>query len=193
MYQEGEQVAKSDAAQQVRTAVIRLALMHIAYARTLVNELGPERGKELIIKAIMEYGRLVGERIREGHQDLPDYGLHDKYSYAGKEYFDRRERPEPANGKLDFSQYAVFGCVLAKIFAEYGEEDLGSLYCYVDPAKTMSSNPTQKMIHTACELLGDTHCAFDIVPTTPKEREEFVAKDPDWKTVDPILLKGNTK
>ena len=84
--------------------------------------------------------------------------------------------------------YKVYGCVLSKIFLEYDEPELGALYCYVDAAKSMAVNPDCKLIHTACEVCGDEFCAFDSVPTTEEERNDFQNQDPSWKKTDSILL-----
>ena len=183
-----EKVPLDEAMAQVRTVGIRLALMHLAYARTIVQEHGLEKGRDLIIKAMMAYGKLVGERNKAGHQDLPWYGFHDKYMYKDKTYLDTRE--EPADD-FDHAFLKVYGCILAKTFLEYGEPELGALYCYVDPAKSMADNPECKLIHTACEVCGDEFCAFDSVPTTEEERADFQNQDPRWKRTDSILLGGN--
>jgi hypothetical protein len=70
---------------------------------------------------------------------------------------------------------------------EYGEEDIGSLYCLIDAAKTMFTDPTQKLIHTRCLTVGDDCCEFATVPTTERDREAFFADDEDWSHVDPRL------
>jgi hypothetical protein len=159
--------------------------MHLAYARVLVRELGEENGKDAIIKAMMEYGKLVGQRKKAGKQDLPWYGFHDKYVYQEEEFVDTRDQPSK---DFDFSLYKVFGCILAKTFVEYGEPELGALYCYVDAAKSMAADPTSKLIHTACEVCGDEFCAFDYIPATEEERTDFEEQNPKWKKVDIILL-----
>ena len=56
MTDKDEVVTREDAIKQVETAVTRIALIHLGYAKTLVEELGEEKGKELIIKSMMEYG-----------------------------------------------------------------------------------------------------------------------------------------
>ena len=182
-------VTLKDAIEQVETAVTRIALIHLGFAKTLVEELGEEKGKELIIKSMMEYGKLVGIQTGKGRQDLPHYGLHDKYLYDDHEFIDTRKGPVPRDKNFDFNRYRVYGCMLSKIFRELGEEELGRLYCYVDSAKSMAVDPSRKLIHTACEPLGDDCCRFDMVPTTEKEREDFKNKRVDWKAVDPILDK----
>jgi hypothetical protein len=187
-----EVVTLKDAIEQVKTAVTRIALIHLGFSKTLVEELGEKKGKELIIKSMIEYGKLVGKQTGKGRQDLPYYGLHDKYLYDDHEFIDTRKSPVVRGKDFDFTRYRVYGCMLAKIFRELGEEDLGRLYCYVDSAKSMATDPSHKLIHTACEPIGDDCCRFDLVPTTEKEREDFTNKTEDWKEVDPILVKGSS-
>ena len=131
-------VPVEEAAAQVKVVATRLALMHIAYARTLVEELGEDKAKETVIKAMMEYGRMVGERNQAGEQDLPFYGLHEKYSYKKEEFQDTRDLPAEETGEMDWDAFKVYGCVLSEVFQEYGEMELGRLYCFVDAAKTMA-------------------------------------------------------
>lgn len=180
-----KKVSLEEAMEQVGTVGARLGLLHLAYARILVNEFGREKGRDLIIKAMMEYGKLVGKRNDSGRQDLPWYGFHDKYVYKDDEFLDMREQPTE---DFDFSSFKVFGCVLAKTFLEFGEPELGALYCYVDAAKSMAQNPSVKLIHTSCEVCGDEFCAFDILPTTEEEQADFEKNNVRWKNVDPILL-----
>jgi len=163
-----ETVSLGEAKREVETAITRLALLHLSFSKTIVDEFGEEKGKELIVKSILEYGRRVGERIRRGLPDLPKYGVH--------------------GGSKDGR---IYDCVLAKIFREFGEQKVGCLYCYVDPAKTMAVNPERKIIHTTCAACGDDCCTFKEMPTTEKERQGFISKDKDWKYVDPRLAKDD--
>jgi len=167
MVKEVKKVSFTDAKTQVEVAVARIALLHLAFSRTLVKELGQEKGKELILKSIMEYGKMIGERTIQRKQDLPKYGVHEK-----------------------FEGERVYGCILAKIFHEYKEEDLGCLYCYVDAAKSMTVNPKRKLIHKECDACGDDYCVFESIPTTEKEQIQFTEKDIGWKHVDPRLAEG---
>ena len=167
---DSEMVTLEDAKTQVRVTVQRLALLHLAYTKTLVKEFGEEKGKQLILNAIKEYGLKIAERTKNGSQSLPKYGFHQKHE-GDKTY----------------------GCELALLLLEYGEEELGKLYCYVDPAKSMGADPNTKMIHTKCLFTGDSYCSFETVPTTEKEREDFFGKHKDWSYLDPILIKGERK
>ena len=184
-------VPLNDAIKQVRVMGVRLALIHLAFSRVLVETLGERKGKEAVLKAMMEYGRMVGERNRAGQQDLPFYGIQEKCIYDGEEFVDKRQRPGGAGEAFDFSRYRVEGCILAKVFEECGEKELGCLYCYVDAAKSMACDPARKIVHTACEGVGDGYCGFKVVPTTEKERKDFESRDIAWKEVDSILAKGS--
>ena len=191
MEKKDKMVPLREAMEQVRVTGRRLALMHLAFSRILVEELGEEKGKKAIIRAMMEYGRMVGEKNKAGQQDLPFYGLHDKYTYGDKEFLDTREKSNIAGKDFDFSRYRIHGCVLAETFLEYGEKELGCLYCYVDAAKSMACDPAKKIVHTACEGVGDGYCGFKVAPTTEKERKDFESRDIAWKEVDSILAKGS--
>lgn len=184
-------VSIEEAANQVKVVAIRLALMHLSYAKTLVEELGKDKAKKIILKSIMEYGKMVGERIKDGEQDLPHYGLHDSCSYKGAESLDARDITPGQTENMDWDAFKVHGCVLSQIFKEYEEEELGRLYCYVDAAKSMAADPSQKLIHTACEVCGDDYCAFNSLPATEEEFQMFDNKDLNWKNVDPMLNKSN--
>jgi hypothetical protein len=156
-------VPLKEAEHEVKVVTQRLALLHLAYAKTLVKEFGWKQGKLLVLKAMKEYGLRVADRTQRGFQSLPKYG-----------FWETRE------GKPRL-------CELGKLIQEYDEGDIGSLYCLIDPAKTMAMNPHEKLIHTKCLPLGDDRCEFVTVPTTEKDRADFFAENNDWSHVDPRL------
>jgi len=162
-------VSLKEARLHVETAITRIALLHLAYSRILVEEFGVERGKELILKSILRYGKLIGERTKRGLSDYPNakYGAY----------------VEGENGR-------IYDCVLGRIFQEYGEIDLGGLYCYVDPAKTMAFDSGRKLVHNDCAALGDEYCTFVELPTTAKEQSDFANAQSDWRYVDARLVQG---
>jgi predicted hydrocarbon binding protein len=170
-------VPLEEAKQQVRIALTRAALLHLAFSRTLVEQLGEQRGKELALRAIMEYGRHVGERVKRGLPDLPKYGVIGREEGSGI-------------GNKWFENYKAYDCVFASIFKEYGELDLGPLYCYVDAAKSMAADSSHKLIHRDCAACGDDYCTFEVLPTTEQERIDFTSKRSDWKHIDPRLAEG---
>jgi len=170
MVRKEESVPLKEAVREVEVAMSRVALLHLSFSRVLVDEFGEEKGKELIVRSILEYGKRIGERTKRGYQDLPRYGV------VGR-----------------FENNKAYDCVLAKIFRDYGEEDLGCLYCYVDGAKSMAVDPASKFIHRTCAACGDEYCTFERKQTTTKERRDFKAKSSDWRSVDPRIVEGLKK
>jgi hypothetical protein len=60
-------------------------------------------------------------------------------------------------------------CVLADVWREYGEEELGQLYCLVDPAKMQAYSPEFTLVHTKRIPLGDECCEFAVRPVALDE------------------------
>ncbi len=162
MHMPEKKVNLSEAENEVKVVTQRLALLHLSYAKTLVDEFGWEEGKRLILKSIKKYGVHVANWTKAGHRGLPRYG-----------FWEKRE------GKPDL-------CELGKVVVELGEPELGALYCLIDPAKTMAAEPGQKLIHTKCMILGDDECRFTTVPTTENDREAL-EEGGDWERVDPLI------
>jgi hypothetical protein len=158
-----EMIPLKEAENEVKVVTQRLALLHLAYAKILVDEFGWKRGKRLILAAIKEYGLRVADRTKRGLQSLPKYG-----------FWELREGQPPL-------------CELGKIVLESGEQDIGSLYCFIDAAKTMAANPEEKVIHTKCLTVGDAYCDFATIPTSIDDRKQFFAEQKDWSFVDPRL------
>ncbi len=152
----------NEAENEVKIVTQRLALLHLSYARTLVDEFGWEEGKRLILKSMKRYGVNVANWAASGHQGLPRFG-----------FWEKRE------GKPDL-------CELGKVMVELGEPELGALYCLIDPAKTMAADPCRKMIHTKNMIIGDDGCGFETVPTTEEDRRDL-KEDRDWAHVDPVI------
>ena len=117
-------------------------------------------GKQLILKAIKDYGKRIGERVRRSvieqglepvpanygagkARDLPEFGMH-----TG------RERPV-MNGE---QRTRAFGCVMGRVWLEAGVGEMGRLYCYVDPAKYMAYNTKYKLVHIKSTPSGDECC-----------------------------------
>jgi hypothetical protein len=76
------------------------------------------------------------------------------------------------------------GCILAEVWKEEGEEEIGRLYCYMDVAKYMAFNPNYKYVHIKAIPDGDDCCEMGIKPTTEQERKDFFAEDKDWFYID---------
>ncbi|MFC1869929.1 L-2-amino-thiazoline-4-carboxylic acid hydrolase [Chloroflexota bacterium] len=175
-------VTLEEAREQVSKVCHRLALLHLSFARTLVEEMGEEKGKQLVLKAIKDYGRRIGEGVKakataQGldnnpanyKEDLPLYGMHE-----------RTETVEVDGEK----RIRLYGCVMGNVWRELGAGKLGRLYCHVDPAKYMGFNPDFKLVHTKALPDGEEYCELVLRPTTEQERKDFADNDKDWSYLD---------
>jgi len=184
MAEKKETVSLAEASRQVAVTSERLALLHLSFARTIVNELGDEQGKALVLKAIRDYGRRIGELARKKvisqgldptpenygkASDLPEYGMHE-----GKEKVE-------IDGE---KRTRAYGCVMGKLWVDQNEAELGRLYCYVDPAKYMAYNPDFKLMHIKALTDGDDYCEFCVRKTTEQEKRDFSDDEADWSYID---------
>lgn len=182
MVQKEKTVPLAKAKEQVKKIFLRLGMLHLSYAETLVHELGEKKGKELILKAIKAYGTRVGEEVKacvatsglnndpaNYIEDLPLYGMNDGF-----------ESVEVDGEK----RVRVHGCVIADMWHKLGKDKLGRFYCYVDLVKYMAFNPDYKQIHLKAVPDGDQYCEFAIRSTNEQERKDFADKDTDWSYID---------
>ena len=167
MAEKKEMITREEAFQQVKSMITRAALIHYAFTKTLVDELGEKKGKALAKKAIELYGREVGKRVknrtlarglpltRDNFQDdLPDLG------------WAEREKVEVEGEKRS----RVYTCHLAEVWQELGVPELGRLYCFVDQAKYQAYNPKLQCVHVKNVLDGDPYCELAIRPKKSKAR-----------------------
>jgi hypothetical protein len=181
-----QMIPLEEAKHEVALTSRRIALLHLAFAKTLLSELGEEEGTRLIVKAIKAYGTRVGEEARDAvlaqglpltpanfsagpARGLPKFGMH-----TGKE-----------NVEVDGeSRFRSYGCVMGNVWNELGEGKLGRLYCLVDPAKFMAFNPEYKLAHAMALPDGDPYCEFCVRKTTNQEQRDFASPDADWTYID---------
>lgn len=171
--QNGEQfVSANEARRAIENMSRRVGLLHLCFARRLVQELGEARGRELIEKSIWDYGTEIGKATRKRVEEM---GLPTTVENMGKGsdlsplgFVHRRVEVdgEPRIQSL--------GCVLADVWKEYGKEELGSLYCLVDPAKMQAYDPELTLIHTKRIPLGDECCELAIRPVMAKDAHGLV-------------------
>jgi hypothetical protein len=177
-------ISLEEAKRQVALTSRRLGLLHLAFAEVLVSELGEEKGKKCVARAIKEYGRKIGGAKREkllaegveptaesffSVTDLPSIGMHE-----GVEEVE-------VDGER---RYRAYGCVMGRVWQEYGGDSLGRIYCYVDPASSMWFDPRCKFVHTKAIPDGDNCCELAMRPTTEKDREDFSSPDTDWASLE---------
>lgn len=60
-----ETISKQEASDQVQSMITRTALIHYAFVKTLIDEMGEKKGKEVAKKAVRLYGKLVGQRVKD--------------------------------------------------------------------------------------------------------------------------------
>ncbi|MEF8726557.1 MAG: L-2-amino-thiazoline-4-carboxylic acid hydrolase, partial [Candidatus Bipolaricaulota bacterium] len=177
---ERKEVPLDEAKEEVELASRRIGLLHLAYAETLIDELGEKEGKKMILESIKNYGLKIGAEVRkqieeEGLDPEPDnFG---KGSSRNLPKFGMNEGTEEVT--VEGEERLRHGCAMAKVWKEYGQEEIGKLYCYVDPAKFMGFNPCYKMVHTKNEPSGDNYCEFAIRETSEQERNDFSSKMAD--------------
>jgi hypothetical protein len=153
-----EMISREQALEDISMMIRRTALIHYCYASTLIDELGEDKGKELIHKAIRAYGEKVGNKVKEealakgldltaeNYQgDLPSMGWEgEKVTVEG----------EP--------RARVHLCRLAEVWEELGAPEIGRLYCFVDQAKYETYNPDLECVHTRNVLEGDPYCELAV-------------------------------
>jgi hypothetical protein len=180
-----ETITLERAKAEVALAVRRLALLHLAFAETLVQELGDERGRQIIVKAIRNYGHKIAGPARQAalEQNLPltpeNFGAGGpNWPSIGGTHGEAEEVQVEGESRV-----RIHGCLMAKVWQEHGGQELGRLYCLVDPAKSMAYNPDIKFIHLHAEPDGDGYCELVWRETSAQERQDF-AGDGDWSYID---------
>jgi predicted hydrocarbon binding protein len=154
-----EMISKDEAFNQLKSMITRTALIHYAFTKTIIDELGKEKGKELAKKAIRLYGEMVGKKVRENtlakglptlaenfQNDLPTLGWADREKVVVEG--EKRAR--------------VHTCYLAEAWKELGVPEIGRLYCFVDQAKYEAYNPDLECVHTRNVLDGDPYCELAV-------------------------------
>jgi predicted hydrocarbon binding protein len=182
-----DRVSLSRARKALASVSRRIALLHLAYAKAIIKELGRERGTRVISEALKDYAAKIGEKTKQevmakGLEPTPEnFGQGDSYTlpdfpgmHSGQEVV------EDEGGK----QFRAYDCILAEVWREYGEDELGRLYCYMDTAKFMGYNPNYKFVHLKAKPDGDEYCAFKITSTTEQERSDFATEGKDWFYMD---------
>jgi hypothetical protein len=155
-------VPADEARKAIQAMSRRVGLLHLCYARRLVRELGEARGREVVQQAIWDYGREVGDATRKRVEALglePTPANMPKGSDLSPLGFDHRHATVDGEPRIQ-----SLSCVLAEVWREYGEEDLGRLYCLVDPAKMQAYNPQWTLVHTKRIPLGDECCELAVRP-----------------------------
>ena len=158
-------ISVEEAAAQIKLGLRRAVLIYHYFAKTLIEELGKEKGTELIKKAIEAYGSHVGSEAREK---------------ARKKNLDLK----PENFESDLPKYVweieevvidgekrsrVHFCPLAAEWISLGDVETARLYCFVDQAKMKAFNPQYEYLHLKNVLDGDPYCELVVRPVHKTE------------------------
>jgi hypothetical protein len=100
-------------------------LSHFAISSAAVAALGKEKGEQLVLEAIKNYARMVGEEVKKKvaarglanipanyREDLPLYGMH------------KGTETVVVDGE---SRTRMYGCVMSQVWQELGADELGRL------------------------------------------------------------------
>ena len=149
-----EMMPKEDVLRQIGLVLRRTAHLYHHFAKTLVDDLGEERGMALIGKAVEAYGSQIGReaRLKADARNLA---------------------PTPENLESDLPMFAwdtevvsvegedrvrIHRCPLAEEWLQLGDKKRARLYCFVDQAKMRAFNPDYEYVHTKNVLDGDPYC-----------------------------------
>ncbi len=151
--------------EQVGNVLRRLALLHYYYAQAVVDELGPEKGKALVGKALEAYGIHLGQTAlaKTLEKDLPPVPEHYQGDLPGWPWLDEEVM---VDGE---PRERTHHCPLAAVWFELGGLDIGRLYCEVDQAMIEGFNPDYEYIHFKTIPDGDPYCESVIRPLKEKK------------------------
>ena len=177
-----------EASQALASVSRRIALLHLAYARAIINSLGEEQGALIISEAIKDYATKIGETTKSEVEAQGLAAIPENFE-KGRSYALPRipgmhagwEKITDAEGK---ERLRAYGCIMGEVWKEFGEEKIGRLYCYMDTAKYMGYNPYYKLVHHKALPDGDDCCEFEVQQTTPEERKDFATPGKDWFYMD---------
>lgn len=140
-------------AENVDRALHRAALLYKHFAETLQRELGPERARDIIKKAVYAYGGQVGREARArtdalGLEPIPE-NFSDDLPTVGWQ-----SRVEELNNEK------VTRVTVCPFADEWRDMDpaLARLYCFVDQAKMEAYNPEYTYVHLNTQFDGDPFC-----------------------------------
>ena len=153
-------ITTDEAAAQIKLALRRAALIYHHFARTLIEEMGEARGRELILKAIESYGLDVGCQARQKALDRNLDLKPENFESDLPQYVWQTEEVEVNGEKRAIVHY----CPLAAEWLKLGDTETARLYCFVDQAKMKAFNPDYEYVHLKNILDGDSCCELVIRP-----------------------------
>jgi hypothetical protein len=131
----------------------------VPLVKALQTELGEERANALVLRALGDVYRRLGEKCwrAKGDKSLGENMASAFAKYAGGEALDYRVREQ----SRDAFAIDVTGCRYAQFYKELGEPELGFLLaCSSDFAFTDGFSPDIKLTRTQTIMQGSSHCDF---------------------------------
>jgi predicted ArsR family transcriptional regulator len=156
-----EMISKGEALNQIQRALRRTALLYHFFAKTMIDELGDERGTQLIRKAIDAYGTHIGRQAKR-RAESRGFSLRPENFESDLPDLAWKTEAVMVDGE---ERVRVHECPLAREWLEMGDAKRARLYCFVDQAKMQGFNPDYEYIHLKNVLDGDPYCELVIRPT----------------------------
>ena len=148
------------AEKEVRSIIIRLAMLYRHTAETLVDRLGEQEAKEILHDIIERYGLEVGRETR-ARVEASGLSVTTENFKAGSDLPRLGWRGDQVIFDDGVERARITSCPLADYWIEKGLADLGRIYCLVDKFKYESYNGACCR-HLKNVLDGDDYCLFDI-------------------------------
>ena len=143
------------------------SLMYYTFAKEMVDSFG-EKGKEALIRAVKNYGKARGERLRKRHEEqgLP-INLRSLF-----EHYDLPGHPGTEKTRTQFTDDKLvsytYKCPYEQIWRAKNGADLGLVYCqYFHHAFWQTYRPDIDVQIPEILTKDDPHCLFLV--TQPKE------------------------
>jgi len=146
-----ETYTRDEAEEQIRRLGRLFGLLFYHFSDLLVEELGEQRGRELVKKAVKQFGLDRARRIREKVLAMGLEPTLENYRKAA-------DLPEIGWGGKTRESH----CPFAEVWFEKGAVDLCKLYCDVDIWKYVGYNPDIKVKRKAWILEGDRDCRYEV-------------------------------
>ncbi len=146
-----EVYTREEVAEQVRRLGRMFGLLFYHFSRLIIDELGEERGRELIREAIRRFGLERGRRMKKRALAL---GLEPTLENFGRV----SDLPEIGWGEAPKERF----CPFAEVWFEKDALELGKLYCDVDVWKYKGYNPHIAVERKSWILDGDDECRYEL-------------------------------
>jgi hypothetical protein len=149
--------SKEEVKQAVQSMARFTALLYYHLTKEILSA-DPERGREIIRRAIRSFGldrgKRIAERVKRQGLPLTIENLHRFYDMPIVSGW------EPKGECRSDGYYSrTEACTFADVWQQLGYAEIGRLYCEVDPAIREGYNPDIEYLSTSNILDGDPYCS----------------------------------